>query len=175
MAGQRHRRRLCALLAGGALVLLAACSGASDDAAGEAGATPAPTDQPTTVAAAPAAFAQGYQAAAEHYADALEVVQNEGAAAVAEDAAGAHEVYEQLRAVTEAAREEFAALQPPPELDDELDGLLDNFAAQIDTLADVVNAARERDDRAVQRGLEDYADQLSVWRERHTELVGLLG
>ena len=175
MAGERYRRRrLFVLLAGGLLVLLSACTGADDGAAAEDGAGAGPTEEPTAEASEPATFAEGYRSSAEDYANALEIVQNEGAPAVAEDAVGAHEVYEQLRLVTEAARADFAALQPPSELADEHAGLLDNFAAQIDTLADVVDAARERDDRAVQRGLQDYADLLSVWRERHTELVGQL-
>lgn len=119
----------------------------------------------------PEAFATAYRAAADRYADALEELQAGGAAAVAEDPVGAHEVYGELQAVTEAARDDFESLEPPTDLADDLDGLLTNFAAQLATLADAVEGARERDDRAVQRDLEDYADQLSVWRERHTELT----
>ncbi len=173
------------LALGALLVLLAAsgvaaCTGSEDDQAeqeagdsGDAGdaagdASDAGSD------GSPEAFAAEYRAAADRYAEALEELQAGGAAAVAEDPVGAHEVYADLQAVTEAARDDFESLQPPAELADDLDGLLANFAAQISTLADAVEGARERDDRAVQRDLEDYADQLSVWRERHAELSNML-
>ena len=178
---RRARGRRC----GGALtlvavfvLLLAACTGDDEDGEertdGADGADPGTEETASDEDASDEAFAEAYQAAAEDYADALEVVQNERAPAVAEDPVGAHEVYDELRAVTEAAREDFATLDAPSELDDELDGLLANFSAQIDTLADAVEAASERDDRALQRSLEDYADQLSVWRERHAELTDRL-
>ena len=163
-----------------AAFVLAACTGTGSDSEqasqepGRAQGTEAPDsagDPESQLDGSPAAFATAYRAAADRYADALEEIQSEGAPVVAEDPVGADEVYEDLRAVTEAARADFDALDPPAEFADALDGVLDNFSAQIRTLADSVDAARERDDRALQRGLEDYADQLSVWRERHTELT----
>ena len=161
------------------LLLLAACTGGSDDDTAESGEdggsqTADSAEDDAADSGSPASFAEAYTAAADRYADALEEIQDEGAPVVAEDPVGAHEVYEDLRAVTEAARDDFDSLEPPAEFADDLDGVLANFTAQIQTLADSVDAARERDDRALQRGLEDYADQLSVWRERHTELTAQL-
>ena len=170
----RRGRGLLGLLA--VLLLIAACTGGADDDAAESGedADGQAADTTEGDTGSPSSFAQGYEAAADRYADALEEIQSEGAPVVAEDPVGAHEVYEELRAVTEAAHDDFDALEPPPEFADALDGVLANFSAQIRTLAESVDAARERDDRALQRGLEDYADQLSVWRERHTELTAQL-
>lgn len=170
--GTRRSRRWRWLGSGALLaaLLLGACTGDDDGESGDPDAEAAEDAEREAEA-----FSAEYRQAAERYADRLEEVQEEGAPQVAADPIGAHEVYAALAAVTEAAREDFAALEATPALSDELDGLLENFEAQLRTLAEVVEASRERDDRALQRGLEDYADQLSVWRDRHTEISTALG
>jgi hypothetical protein len=161
-----------------AVALLVGCTADGADEGGDPGDgdDPTATDPADGDAAADSPvtsgdFAEDYLAAADRYADALAQVQDDGAAEVAADPVGASQVYADLEAVTAAVHEEVAALDPPDAAVEAVDGLLDNLAAQLASLDGVVAASEERDDRAMQRHLEDYADRLAVWRDRHDDLV----
>ena len=155
----------------GLLALLLACSDDGSDAEDRDG-------RPVQDEAAPGDpddFLGAYQRAADEYADALGEAQERGGAAIGEDPVGATDSYADLAAVTDDAHGRFAQLDPPDAASDAFDGLLDNLDAQLDALDAAVSASQERDDRALQQHLEDYADRLSVWRDRHDELLAQLG
>ena len=119
----------------------------------------------------PASFGQGYDAATDRYADAIEPIL-EGQIAMLLDPAGMEEAYGDLAAATNDLFDDVAALEPPPELAEAHEAMLLNLVAQSRALEDAAEAERAGDEAAAMAAIEEFAELQQAWRALDDELTG---
>ena len=119
----------------------------------------------------PASFEEGYDAATDRYADAIEPIL-EGQIAMLLDPAGIDEAYVGLAAATNDLFDDVAGLEPPAEFAEAHEAMLLNLVAQSRTLEDAAEAERTGDEAAAMAAIEDFAELQEEWRDLDDELTG---
>ncbi len=124
---------------------IAACGGAPS--AGSRGDAQA---NPTSVARA---FSEAYREATDRFQERTEAAQARGRDAL-EAGTGIREAYAAILSTTSAARDDYAALQPPPELKEDVDRLVDVLDRQVRSLEQVLAALDAGDESAADAPLQ---------------------
>ena len=104
-------------------------------------------------------FAEAYTAATDRFQQGTEAAQAQGRQAL-ERGAGVRAVYAAILDVTRAARDDYAALRPPPDLTAHVDRLVDVLDRQTRVLKQVLAAIDAQDAGAVDAPLQELAELL---------------
>lgn len=78
--------------------------------------------------------------------------------------------YESILQTTESARADWGELEPPDEIADDFDSMLELLDRQIEALDALVSSARDRDTVAVTEAAGELTELTQRWNEKRMDI-----